>query len=62
MTRANSLVGTARVCWPCYRLMLIHEIHVFELQIETKFEVCYPRIFSSNFVSIRKYLTIIGRG
>ena len=39
-----------------------HEIHVFELQIETKFEVCYPRIFSSNFVSIRKYLTIIGRG
>ena len=25
--------------------MLIHESHVFELQVETKFEVCDPCIF-----------------
>ena len=30
--------------------MLIHESHVFELQVETKFEVCDPYIFIKHYL------------
>ena len=29
--------------WICIYVMLIHESHVFQLQSETKFEVCDPQ-------------------
>ena len=35
--------------WICIYMMLIHESHVFQLQSETKFEVCDPQsVFFSN--------------
>ena len=36
-------------------MMLIHESHVFELEIETMFEACDPRsFFNATYVVTRK--------
>ena len=52
---SNKLMGNIRSIYVCNIMMLLHESHLLELQIEMKFEVCdLPSFSYTAYIERRK--------